>query len=78
MSGEQDDGGRGIGGAAFDLFDLTGEFEAINRFAVKVGVGEGDIHEHQIDGAGTDDIEDGVAIFLKDGVDAAGEAEDVG
>ena len=65
-------------GDALDFLDLTGEFEAVDGFAVEVGIGEGDIHEHEVDGAGADDVEDGVAVFLEDGVDAAGEAEDVG
>ena len=43
-------------------------------FAVEGGVGEGDVHEDEID-MGAGDVEDGVAVFLEDAVDAAGEFE---
>ena len=74
VGGEKDDGGRGV---EVELFDLAGEFETVDGFAVEGGVGEGDVHEDQID-MGAGDVEDGVAVFLEDAVDAAGEFEDVG
>ena len=42
------------------------------------GVGQRDVHEDEVDGAGADEVEDGVAVFLEDAVDAAGEFENMG
>jgi hypothetical protein len=74
VGGEEDDGGRGV---EVEFLDLACEFETVDGFAVKGGVGEGDVHEDEVD-VGADDIEDGFAVFFEDAVDAAGEAEDVG